>query len=75
MVEPDLEPAPIAPAPAPVAPAPAPAPAQPAPAPAPEVSYANCDAVRAAGAAPIYEGTPGYSTKLDRDKDGIACDT
>ncbi|EID77829.1 hypothetical protein W59_00455 [Rhodococcus opacus RKJ300 = JCM 13270] len=30
--------------------------------------------MRAAGAAPIYKGEPGYSTKLDRDKDGIACD-
>ena len=38
------------------------------------VSYKNCDAVRAAGAAPIYEGQPGYSKKLDRDGDGIACD-
>ncbi|MCZ4521074.1 excalibur calcium-binding domain-containing protein [Rhodococcus ruber] len=41
----------------------------------PVVSYANCDAVRAAGAAPIYAGEPGYSSKLDRDKDGIGCDT
>jgi hypothetical protein len=69
------------PAPVPVvvpppAPKPAPVPAPvPAPAPAPEVYYANCAAVRAAGAAPIYQGQPGYSTKLDRDKDGIACDT
>lgn len=39
-----------------------------------EVSYANCTEVRAAGAAPIYRGEPGYSTKLDRDRDGIACD-
>ena len=38
------------------------------------VSYKNCDAVRAAGAAPIHEGQPGYSKKLDRDGDGIACD-
>jgi hypothetical protein len=56
------------------APAPVPAPA-PAPAPAPEVYYESCTAVRAAGAAPIRLGEPGYSTKLDRDKDGIACDT
>ena len=62
------------PAPAPVVVAP-PAPA-PAPAPAPvEVYYENCDAVRAAGATPIYAGDPGYSTKLDRDKDGVACET
>jgi hypothetical protein len=31
--------------------------------------------VRAAGAAPIYAGTPGYGTHLDRDNDGIGCDT
>lgn len=44
------------------------------PTPAP-VSYSNCDAVRAAGAAPIHSGDPGYSTDLDRDGDGIACET
>ena len=38
------------------------------------VYYPNCDAVRAAGKAPLYRGQPGYSTKLDRDKDGIACE-
>ncbi|MFY0760806.1 excalibur calcium-binding domain-containing protein [Metabacillus dongyingensis] len=38
------------------------------------VFYKNCSAVRAAGAAPIHKGEPGYSTKLDRDRDGIACD-
>ncbi|MCV7565174.1 excalibur calcium-binding domain-containing protein [Micrococcus luteus] len=36
--------------------------------------YQNCDAARAAGVAPIYEGEPGYRPGLDRDKDGIACD-
>lgn len=62
-------------APVPVAPAPAPAPVVKAPAPAPAaVSYANCTAVRAAGAAPIYAGTPGYGKHLDRDGDGIGCD-
>lgn len=44
------------------------------PTPAP-VSYSNCDEVRAAGAAPIHSGDPGYSTDLDRDGDGIACET
>lgn len=39
-----------------------------------EVYYKNCTAVREAGAAPIYRGEPGYSTKLDRDGDGIACE-
>ncbi|SNS92780.1 excalibur calcium-binding domain-containing protein [Rhodococcoides kyotonense] len=38
------------------------------------VSYANCAAVRAAGAAPIYRGEPGYSSKLDRDGDGVGCE-
>ena len=61
------------PAPAPEAPAPEPEPV--APAPTVEVYYQNCDAVRAAGAAPIYAGTPGYASHLDRDKDGIGCDT
>ncbi|MFZ2511391.1 MAG: DUF1524 domain-containing protein, partial [Gordonia sp. (in: high G+C Gram-positive bacteria)] len=36
--------------------------------------YPNCAAARAAGAAPIYRGQPGYSTKLDRDGDGVACE-
>lgn len=38
------------------------------------VYYKNCDAVRAAGADPIYEGEPGYSSKLDRDGDGVGCE-
>ena len=36
--------------------------------------YANCDDAKAAGAAPLYKGDPGYRPELDRDKDGIACD-
>lgn len=36
--------------------------------------YQNCTAVRAAGADPVYAGQPGYSRKLDRDGDGIACE-
>lgn len=82
------EPEPVEPAEptqAPVYEAPAPveqAPAQQAPA-APAVSAApaapagpfpNCDAARAAGAAPIYAGQPGYQPKLDRDRDGVACE-
>jgi Excalibur calcium-binding domain/Protein of unknown function (DUF1524) len=50
---------------------------QPAPAPAPPAGvtyYANCDAVRAAGAAPIHRDDPGYASKLDRDGDGIGCE-
>ena len=50
---------------------PVPAPAAPAPS---SVQYANCTAARAAGAAPIYAGTPGYGKHLDRDGDGIGCD-
>lgn len=36
--------------------------------------YANCSAARAAGAAPVYAGEPGYSRKLDRDGDGVGCE-
>lgn len=70
------EPAPVVEAPP--APAPEPEPVvEPAPAPAPAapiVKYANCDEVKAAGAAPLSAGQPGYEKKLDRDGDGIACD-
>ena len=45
-----------------------------APAPAADVSYADCDEVRAAGAAPILEGQPGYSRRLDRNGDGVGCE-
>jgi hypothetical protein len=38
------------------------------------VHYENCDAARAAGAAPLYEGEPGYRSGLDRDGDGDACE-
>ena len=38
------------------------------------VHYANCSEVRAAGAAPLYQGQPGYNGKLDRDHDGVACE-
>jgi beta-N-acetylhexosaminidase len=40
----------------------------------PAVYYANCDQARAAGAAPIQRGEPGYRLGLDRDHDGIACE-
>lgn len=49
------------------------APKRRAPEPA-EVYYANCQAAKDAGAAPIRRGEPGYARKLDRDGDGIACD-
>jgi len=58
-------------------PSPAPAPASPPP-PA-ETSgdgpyFANCAAARAAGAAPIRRGEPGYRDRLDGDGDGVACE-
>jgi endonuclease YncB( thermonuclease family) len=37
-------------------------------------SYRSCAAARAARAAPLYRGQPGYSPNLDRDNDGIACE-
>ena len=45
-----------------------------APAPDTYAYYQNCDAVRAAGGAPLYAGQPGYRSALDRDHDGIACE-
>jgi Excalibur calcium-binding domain len=39
-----------------------------------DVYFPNCSAARAAGAAPIHEGEPGYAPKLDRDRDGVACE-
>jgi hypothetical protein len=38
------------------------------------VYYKNCDAARAAGAAPINRGEPGYRSALDRNNDGVACE-
>lgn len=60
--------------PAPVQqPAPQPAPAPVAEAPS-SVYFKNCSAARAAGAAPVYVGRPGYGTHLDRDGDGVGCE-
>lgn len=36
--------------------------------------YADCSAARAAGAAPVRRGDPGYSARLDRDGDGVGCE-
>ena len=36
--------------------------------------FDSCDHARAAGMAPLYRGQPGYSERLDKDGDGIACD-
>lgn len=37
-------------------------------------TYPNCAAARAAGAAPIRVGQPGYGRHLDRDGDGVGCE-
>lgn len=37
-------------------------------------AFANCAAARAAGAAPVRRGEPGYGPHLDRDGDGIGCE-
>jgi hypothetical protein len=36
--------------------------------------FANCTQARAAGAAPVRAGDPGYGRHLDRDGDGIGCE-
>jgi endonuclease YncB( thermonuclease family) len=38
------------------------------------VFYQNCSAVRAAGAAPIRAGDPGWQPKFDGDDDGVGCE-
>lgn len=59
--------------------------AEPAPAPEPAYSpperlaepsayYRDCSAARAAGAAPVRAGDPGYARHLDRDGDGVGCE-
>lgn len=64
------------------APKPKPKPKKKAPEPAEEQApapkseyYENCSAARAAGAAPVRRGDPGYGSHLDRDGDGIGCET
>ncbi|MPY68241.1 MBL fold metallo-hydrolase [Deinococcus sp. SDU3-2] len=64
-----------------VRPAPAATPTpRPQPAPAPvtlppsSAYYPNCAAARAAGAAPVRVGQPGYGRHLDRDGDGVGCE-
>jgi hypothetical protein len=67
-----LETCPGEPVPSPSAPtpeAPPPAPTRPATQP-----YANCAAARAAGAAPLHRGDPGWSDSMDGDGDGTACE-
>src|SRR5688572_26108770 len=38
------------------------------------VYYPNCAAARAAGAAPLRFGEPGYRAPLDADGDGVVCE-
>ena len=77
-------PQPVVPVPTPApAPAPAPAPVQrvaPAPAPAPAPvqtnrSYKNCTEVWRVLGRSIRQGEPGYGTHLDRDRDGVGCES
>jgi hypothetical protein len=52
-------------------------PAEPVPASVPQAGaapYANCAAARAAGAAPLHRGDPGWSDAMDGDGDGVACE-
>lgn len=37
-------------------------------------AFRNCAEARAAGAAPVRRGDPGYGPHLDRDGDGIGCE-
>ncbi|MGQ4526696.1 GmrSD restriction endonuclease domain-containing protein [Dermabacteraceae bacterium P13136] len=71
---------------APVTPKPSPVPApkkeerrprKPAPEPKKPVQrshFKNCREAWDAGAAPLLRGEPGYSSKLDGDRDGVACE-
>ena len=36
--------------------------------------FSSCAQARAAGAAPVRRGDPGYSRRLDRDGDGVGCE-
>lgn len=51
-----------------------PTPSSAAPSPSSGGVFRNCDEARAAGAAPVRRGDPGYGSHLDRDNDGIGCE-
>lgn len=70
-VSPEPSPSPTTAAPATAKPASKPSPRKTT---KPAVYYKNCDAVRAAGKAPLLRGQPGYRTGLDRDLDSEACE-
>ncbi|MBD0321938.1 MAG: excalibur calcium-binding domain-containing protein [Aldersonia sp.] len=46
----------------------------PPPHPVTPYTYQNCTQARLAGAAPLYRWEPGYSPRLDPDRDGVACE-
>ncbi|WP_245194692.1 excalibur calcium-binding domain-containing protein [Kitasatospora phosalacinea] len=72
--EPTPTPTPTPQAQAPTTPPPA---AEPEPARTTEQAaayYKNCTEAKAAGAAPLHRGEPGYRSALDRDGDGVACE-
>lgn len=37
-------------------------------------TYQSCADAERAGVAPLFEGDPGYSIRLDRNRDGVACE-
>ena len=39
------------------------------------VYFKSCKAAKAAGYSDMKRGEPGYSTNLDRDGDGVACES
>lgn len=39
------------------------------------VKFSSCKAAKAAGYSNMKRGEPGYSTNLNRDGDGIACES
>jgi len=39
-----------------------------------QAPFASCAEASAAGAAPVRRGDPGYSSRLDRDGDGVGCE-
>ena len=45
------------------------------PATAATLPFPNCDAAAAVGVYHIPAGTPGYGVHLDRDRDGVGCDS
>lgn len=57
----------------PTTPATIPAPVEPTTTPV-DIAYRSCVEARDAGAAPLHRGDPGYSTRLDGDGDGTACE-